>query len=129
VKWQHGIAFSGDVIPSPLAGEEGMVNPVRVTRKDRRDNPLEKLSRINYGKMYTVEHKCKVYDFGDVHEDYIALLVANWKYVLDSETYYRRGTAATATTTTTTTTAATQEVADEDEGEEQTYGEQSSDED
>lgn len=32
--------------------------------------------------MYTLEHNCKVYSFGRVHEDFIPLLVDNWKYVL-----------------------------------------------
>jgi hypothetical protein len=32
--------------------------------------------------MYTIEHNCKVYDFGDVHKDFLSLLTQNWRYVL-----------------------------------------------
>lgn len=87
-----------------------MLNPVRVTRSNKQEPLLHKLSRINYGKMYTVEHRCKVYDFGNVHKNHINLLVGNWRYVLQNETYQGQIAAVTA--------EPTQEVVGEDEGEE-----------
>jgi len=35
--------------------------------------------------MYTIEHNCKVYDFGDVHKDFLSLLTENWRYVLERD--------------------------------------------
>jgi hypothetical protein len=35
--------------------------------------------------MYTIEHNCKVYDFGDVHKDFLNLLTENWRYVLQRD--------------------------------------------
>lgn len=37
------------------------------------------MSRLNYRKIYTVEHNVKVREFGDVHPDYEERLVSNWK--------------------------------------------------
>jgi hypothetical protein len=42
-------------------------------------------SRINFGKMYTVEHNVKVYDFGDVRKSSIPALIQQWKWVLDCD--------------------------------------------
>lgn len=41
-------------------------------------------SRINFGKMYTVEHNVKVYDFGDVRRSSLSMLVKQWRYVFDN---------------------------------------------
>jgi hypothetical protein len=86
VKWQHAIAYTtqepspaGDEMPE--AGEYGMMSSIRVKARSRQEK-LHKMSRINFAKMYTVEHNVKVYDFGDVHEDYIKRLKEQWKYVL-----------------------------------------------
>lgn len=35
--------------------------------------------------MYTLEHNCKVYNFGRVHDEFIRLLVDNQKYVLNND--------------------------------------------
>jgi len=40
-----------------------MLPPIRVLAKNRGEK-LRRESRINFGKVYTVEHNCKVYDFG-----------------------------------------------------------------
>jgi hypothetical protein len=32
---------------------------------------MDPMARLNYAKIYTVEHNVKVYDFGIVHEDYL----------------------------------------------------------
>jgi hypothetical protein len=36
------------------------------------------MSRLNYLKIYCVEHNVKVYDFGQVHEEYEQLLISNF---------------------------------------------------
>lgn len=65
-----------------------MLPPIRVKAKNRGDK-LQRESRINFGKVYTVEHNCKVYDFGDVHPDYIDNLSQCWRWVLTQNTVSR----------------------------------------
>ena len=42
-------------------------------------------SRVNFAKIYTVGHNVEVYDFGDVHSDYMTTLKCQWTYVLKRE--------------------------------------------
>ena len=44
----------------------------------KKGDTLDKMSRIDFSRMYTVEHNVKVYDFGNVHETYIPRLTQNW---------------------------------------------------
>ena len=51
----------------PQRGETGMLpNPIRVDT-NRREDKLDSMSRLNFGKIYTVEHNLKVKDFGVVN--------------------------------------------------------------
>jgi hypothetical protein len=50
-----------------------MLSPIRVKPVKRIDK-LDKMSRLNYAKVYNVEHNVKVYDFGVVHEGYMGIL-------------------------------------------------------
>lgn len=90
VKRHHAVIYTGREPPrihreeKPSDGEWGMLKPIRVIPRDRRNNTDEK-SRINYGKIYTVEHNVKVYDFGDVALDSLFRLRNSWKRVLDEE--------------------------------------------
>lgn len=43
---------------------------------------MDSMARINYAKIYTIGHDVKVYEFGDVHDRYLAQLVAQWTWVL-----------------------------------------------
>jgi hypothetical protein len=63
-----------------------MMKEIRVVTTDRRDK-LDEMSRINYQKIYTVEHNAKVYDFGTVHKNHLRIFYAQWMFVLqhDSE--------------------------------------------
>jgi hypothetical protein len=87
VKWQHAIIYTGRDEPAaqpgeqPKQGEYSMMLAIRVSPKSRMEK-LDPLSRINFGKIYTVEHNVKVYDFGDVHPDSLVTLKAQWKYTL-----------------------------------------------
>jgi hypothetical protein len=42
-------------------------------------------SRVNYGKVYTVEHNVKVCFIGEIHADYRARFFTDFKIVFDSE--------------------------------------------
>lgn len=88
-KWQHCIVYTGDEEPelidgeAPVAGELPMLSSIQVRQKDKRQKMFPE-SRINYGKMYTVEHNVKVYDFGEVRKSSRTLLVRQWRWVLDN---------------------------------------------
>jgi hypothetical protein len=88
-KWQHCMVFTDKSEPSMLAGEEPgegehpMLASIRVRPTDKRDKMFP-ASRIHYGKVYTVEHNVKVYDFGDVHKDFLSLLSTQWDWVFNS---------------------------------------------
>jgi hypothetical protein len=89
-KWQHCIVYTDRDGPTMLDGEEPgpgeipMLSSVQVRPRSRQEKMFP-ASRINFGKMYTVEHNVKVYDFGDVRSGYITSLVEQWKWVLDCD--------------------------------------------
>ena len=56
---------SGEV---PIPGEKPMRTPIRV-KPDEKGDQLVEMSRIDYGRVYTVEHNVKARAFGWVHED------------------------------------------------------------
>ena len=57
----------GDKDPEPRPGEHLTRDPIRVVPKTHRDK-LHADSRINYAKIYTVEHNVKVLFIGEVHK-------------------------------------------------------------
>jgi hypothetical protein len=57
-----------------------MLESIRVVPKSRTDK-MDELSRVNFAKIYTVEHNVKVYDFGDVHERYKHILKQQFRLV------------------------------------------------
>lgn len=61
-----------------------MLSSIRVRQRDQREK-LFPASRINFGKLYTVEHNVKVYNFGDVHRDSMQTLKSQWRWVLDCD--------------------------------------------
>lgn len=87
IKGQHAIIYTSKTAPKPQAteragpGEAPMLTPIRVRPKKKMEN-LDPMARVNFGKLYTVEHNVKVYDFGDVHKDHIRIFTAQWKWVL-----------------------------------------------
>jgi hypothetical protein len=86
IKNQHAIIFTGSRAPEAKHDEEpdssnpleqGMRPPIRVKQKVYKEK-LDKMSRLNYRKIYTVEHNVKVRDFGEVHKAYEERLVSNF---------------------------------------------------
>lgn len=57
-----------------------MLPPVEVKRKSKSDQ-LDEMSRINYDKIYTVEHNCKVYEVGDIHPSSMKRFLRNFQAV------------------------------------------------
>lgn len=65
---EHAIIYTGDRPPKPIEGEEAPPNrPIQVVSKTHRDK-LDKASRVNYAKIYTVEHNVKVQFIGRIAE-------------------------------------------------------------
>ncbi|QDS69654.1 hypothetical protein FKW77_009431 [Venturia effusa] len=90
VKSQHCIVYSGSKEPDPFdeelpsPGEVPMLSSIQVRPRDRSEKMFP-ASRINFAKIYTVEHNVKVYDFGDVRKSCLSLLVVQWKWVLNTK--------------------------------------------
>lgn len=73
-KSEHAIIHTGRNAPEPMSsekpvrGEVGMrPEPIRVEPDDREDK-LDPRSRIDFGKVHTIQHNIKVRSYGNVHE-------------------------------------------------------------
>lgn len=64
----HAIIYTGQEAPEPLPGEDLQWNPIKLEPATDRDK-LAPQSRINYAKVYTVEHNVKVHFIGKIHAD------------------------------------------------------------
>jgi hypothetical protein len=90
LKRNHGVIYTGKEEPAPqreeqpVEGEIGMLKAIRVNPRSRTEK-LDPLSRIDFSRIYTVEHKVKVSDVGDVHKDHFIRLRRQWRYVLDQD--------------------------------------------
>jgi len=79
-KSEHAIVFTGKDPPVPLPtelpqrGETGMRSePIRINPDDPSDK-LDPVSRIDFGKVYTVLHNVKVRSMGEVHPKYMSAI-------------------------------------------------------
>ena len=80
VKSEHAIIHTGRSAPQPapdeqtFSGEAGLRDPIRVD-PDLRNDKLDPRSRLNFGKVYTIEHNVKVRSFGMVHRNSLPALL------------------------------------------------------
>jgi hypothetical protein len=75
---QHAIIYMQGQAPARLAAETGMVKePLEVIPAGHQK--LDRMSRVNFAKMYTVEHNVKVMDVGKVSQDSLTKLTAYWR--------------------------------------------------
>lgn len=87
MKSNHCIAFSSKNEPPcdpqeyPRPGEYPMLPGIRIIPKRAQDK-LDRMSRIDLSRMYTVEHSTKVYDFGNVDKEHISRLVSQWSQII-----------------------------------------------
>ncbi|KAF1816356.1 hypothetical protein P152DRAFT_120517 [Eremomyces bilateralis CBS 781.70] len=86
-KSHHCIAFTSQKAPEEHPSEApsawdtgGMRKPIRIITRSKTES-LVIMSRLNYAKVYTVEHNVKSYDFGNVAEGYLHRLSASFKAV------------------------------------------------
>jgi hypothetical protein len=65
----HSVIYTGDKPPEELPGESlHLLPPIQVIPKTVRDK-LVRESRINYAKIYTIEHNVKVVFIGQISID------------------------------------------------------------
>jgi hypothetical protein len=75
----HAIIYIGEIAPRELPGELPLrKRPIRVIGKSPQDK-LNPASRINYSKVYTIEHNFKVCFIGRIHEDSEAEFFADYR--------------------------------------------------
>jgi hypothetical protein len=67
----HAQAYIGGLPPALLDGENLTRTPIRL---EIENNHLHRASRINIGKIYTVEHNTEVYGIGKVTNEHVPLL-------------------------------------------------------
>jgi hypothetical protein len=87
VKRNHGIAYTSSTEPQPERNERRtvpmdlMLPGIRIVPKNRRTT-LDKMSRVDFSRMYTVEHNVKVVDIGNVHPSHLGRLQSQWIHVI-----------------------------------------------
>jgi hypothetical protein len=79
----HAIIYTGSKAPKELSGEKKLnKKAVRVHNPSEKDK-LAVESRVNYSKVYTIEHNIKVCFVGEVHKDSQAIFFADFKRTFD----------------------------------------------
>ncbi len=76
----HAIIYTGDTPPDPLDGETLALEPIQLIPNTERDK-LAIESRINYAKIYTVEHNVKVLFVGKIAPSSQRRLVEDFDYI------------------------------------------------
>lgn len=66
------------------ANELPMMDSIRV-KAVRSSDTMHPKARVNFAKIFTVEHNVRVYDFGNVHRDDLYLLKHNFTTVWNME--------------------------------------------
>ena len=90
VKSEHAIVHSGKIPPTALADEEpkrgelGMLPGAIRVDLDTHGDKLDPMSRVNFGRLYTIEHNLKVRSIGIVNRDCIGDLVRGFTKTLES---------------------------------------------
>jgi hypothetical protein len=79
----HAIAYMTDTRPFCLPEEERYLNkkPIAV-EKASADQKLDPMSRLNFKKVYTIEHNVKVMNVGKVAKDSLPALLVYWRQSL-----------------------------------------------
>ena len=86
-KGEHAVAYSTKDPPAENPtenagrGEKPMRTSIRI-QPDMPGDKLDPMSRIDYGRMYTIEHNVKVMPFGQVHESSEKDLFYDFRQVL-----------------------------------------------
>jgi len=83
----HAIAYDKKLEPEPIEAERPdrwnpsyMLPSIRIQPKKKGDK-LDRMSRIDFGRTYKLEHNLRVYDFGMVDRNHIERLAHQWEKV------------------------------------------------
>lgn len=74
----HAIIYMCDQKPAKSSDETKLSKRAIAVNPARADQKLDRMSRLNFGKVYTVEHDVKVMDIGTVADASMAYLEAYW---------------------------------------------------
>lgn len=81
----HAIIYTGSHAPKELSGEKKLFKkPVRVQNTSEKEK-LDKASRVNYSKVYTIEHNVKVCFIGEIHKDSKVIFFADFKRTIEKD--------------------------------------------
>lgn len=89
-KADHGIVYTALEPPAaqwdelPNRGESGMVPMAIRVIPDEVTEKLSLMARINYGRIYTIEHNVRVKSIGMVHPSSLPYLLRQNEHVLSS---------------------------------------------
>ena len=78
---QYGVVYTGSFPPQIAEDERGMqAIPIRVD-PDSATTSLDSMSRIHYGKLYTIEHNFRVSPYGMVNQASLSPLMSQFQQV------------------------------------------------
>ncbi|KAF2104191.1 hypothetical protein NA57DRAFT_51036 [Rhizodiscina lignyota] len=83
IKEHHAIIYASSEVPKlqaaekPKENEDLMQHAIRV-KPFTKGQPMDSISRLNYGKIYTIEHNVKVFEYGEVHHQYKRILLQSF---------------------------------------------------
>lgn len=77
----HGMIYNGESAPPLLPNEKPLAIPAvrMILQSGRKVEHLDPASRVNYAKIYTVEHNVKCVIIGSIDEDYRDIIRAQHK--------------------------------------------------
>ena len=75
----HAIAYMSNSHPGRLPSETGMTKQPICIDPASPDQKLDLTTRINFARVYTVEHNVKVMDIGIVAESSMHHLIGYWR--------------------------------------------------
>ena len=81
----HAIIYTGNTVPKEVNGEEKLYRKAIRVVPSSPQHKLAPESRVNYAKVYTVEHNTKVWFIGEIHPGSEKTFFAAWKSTLESE--------------------------------------------
>jgi hypothetical protein len=80
----HSIIYMTDTRPQCLPAEErDLINKAIAVEKASADQKLDPMSRLNFKKIYTVEHNVKVMNVGKVTKESLPVLIGYWRTSLE----------------------------------------------
>jgi hypothetical protein len=79
----HAMIYTSRAVPSPLWGEQLVKRAVRMELSSPEEK-LDPTSRVNYAKVYTIEHNVRVCFIGKIHADSRATFETDFK-AIDNE--------------------------------------------